>query len=148
MQKKDLTEQEQNEILRKQKIRRDAKDLKNYRKRLEAERLTYRQVFDTYAENNRRKRENALGRCALKALDAVRELNRAKDLVPGTLDFMIKEQKVQDAEGIVGFHCSVEFMVVSKEPAHSKEDIDKEIEDTFERMMHETDELFPKGEGA
>lgn len=143
MQKKELTEQERIAILRKQKIRRDAKDLKAYRKRLEQEKLTYRQTFCMVAINQRREREAAIGKCALEAIEKIKELRDRKSLVPGSLYFALNEEKIKDPYGKKGYKYSVEFCVTSYEDAHSKEDIDKEIESTFEKMMAETDELFP-----
>jgi hypothetical protein len=37
--------------------------------------------------------------------------------------------------------------VTSYEPAHTEEEIQKELEETFEKMMRETDELYPAEEG-
>ena len=140
---KDMTEQELNLHYREKKIREDSKALRKYRKRLTEERKCYEQKFEAYSINQRKSREAALGACALKAIDAVRELSKVKPLVGGTLEYVINEQKVKDETGQKGFYCSVIFHVVSDEPAHSQEDIQKEIEETFEKMMSETDRLYP-----
>ena len=139
----DMTEQELNEHMRQVKIRKDSKALRKYGKRLREERKTYEQKFEAYAVNQRKSREAALGACALKAIDAVRELSKVKPLVGGTLEYVINEQKIKDETGQKGFYCSVIFHVVSNEPAHDAEDIQKELENTFEKMMRETDELYP-----
>lgn len=131
-------------MTREQKIRKDSKALKKYKERLKKERKRYIQTFDAYSINQRRSRQAALGACALKALDAVRELNKVKPLVKGTLEFVISEQKVIDPDGKKGFHCSVTFAVASEEAAHEPEWIEKEVEHTFELMMRETDEMFPE----
>lgn len=131
-------------MTREQKIRKDSKTLKKYKERLKKERKRYIQTFDAFAINQRRSREAALGACALKALDAVRELNKVKPLVKGTLEFVISEQKVIDPDSKKGFHCSVTFAVASEEAAHEPEWIEKEVEHTFELMMRETDEMFPE----
>lgn len=139
----DMTEQELNQHLREVKIKKDSKALRKYGKRLREERKTYSQIFHAYAINQRKSREAALGACALKAVDAVRELSRTKPLVAGTLEYIINEQKVKDETEQKGFYCSVTFHVVSNEPAYNPEDIQKELESTFEKMMRETDELYP-----
>ena len=131
-------------MTREQKIRKDAKTLKAYKKRLQQERVVYHQNFDLVAINQRRSREAALGACVMKALDAVRELNKAKNLVPGTLYYSIDEQKILDPDGRKGFLESVTYFVQSYEKAHTEEDIEAEIEKTFEQFMRETDELFPQ----
>ena len=133
-------------MTREQKIRKDSKALKKYAKRLRDERKVYIQKFEAFAINQRKSRELALGTCALKAMDAVRELAKVKPLVAGTLEYLITENKVKDEMNMKGFHCSVTFRVVSDEPAHDPKDIQKEIEETFEKMMRETDNMFPPEE--
>ena len=141
---REMTDEELNAYYRAQKIRKDAKELKAYRKRMENTVKNYGQKFEAIAINQRKSRELALGACALKALDAARELMRVKNLKPGSLDFMISESPVQDETGKKAFHCSVIFSVTSYEPAYTQEEIQKEIEETFEKMMRETDVLYPK----
>ena len=131
-------------MTREQKIRKDAKALKAYKKRLRNERKRYIQTFEAYSVNQRRSRAAALGECALMAREAIYSLRKTKPLVNGTLEYMINEQKVIDPDGKKGFHCSVTFAVSSEEPAHDEEWIENEIQDTFERMMRETDEMVPE----
>ena len=107
-------------------------------------RKEYLQTFSAYAVNQRRSRAAAIGECALQAMDAVRGLSRTKPLIAGSLDYVIEEKKVQDETGMKGFHCAVTFHVFSDERKYSDEEIRKEIEDTFEKLMMETDEMFPE----
>ena len=130
-------------MTREQKIRKDGKALKKYADRLRKERKTYIQTFEAYAVNQRKSRAAAIGECALQAMDEVRGLAKIKPLVDGTLEYLITEEKVQDPDGRRGFHCAVTFRVVSHEAAHTDEWIKAEIEKTFEKMMAETDEMFP-----
>ena len=130
-------------MTREQKIRKDGKALKKYADRLRKERKTYIQTFEAYAVNQRKSRAAAIGECALQAMDEVRGLAKIKPLVDGTLEYLITEEKVQDPDGRRGFHCAVTFRVVSQEAAHTDEWIKAEIEKTFEKMMAETDEMFP-----
>lgn len=131
-------------MTREQKIKKDSKALKNYAKRLEKEHKVYMQTFSAYAVNQRRSRAAAIGECALQAMDGVRGLARTKPLMDGSLEYLITEQKLQDPDGLRRFHCSVTFRVVSQEKAHTNEEIQQEIEKTFEKMMMETDEMFPE----
>lgn len=128
---------------REAKIKKDSKALQNYAKRLKNEHKVYIQTFSAYAVNQRRSRAAAIGECALQAMDEVRGLAKKKQLLDGSLDYMITEQKVQDPDGRKGFHCSVTYRVVSAEKAHTEEWIKEELEKTFEKMMMDTDEMFP-----
>jgi hypothetical protein len=131
-------------MTREQKIKKDAKVLRKYEQRLRQEKKVYIQTFEAYAVNQRRSRAAAIGECALQAREAVRSLSMVKDLVDGTLDYMIREEKVKDPDGKKGFHCAVTFKVMSHEPAHTDEWIQAEMEKTFEQLMQETDEMFPE----
>ena len=131
---------------REQKIKKDSKALRKYGQRLANEHKVYMQMFNAYAVNQRRSRAAAIGECALQAMDMVRGLAKTKPLLDGSLDYMITEQKVKDPDGKIGFHCAVTFRVVSAEKAHDEEWIQKELEETFEKMMRETDEMFPAEE--
>ena len=133
-------------VNRKQKIKQDARALRKYKVRLQNEKKVYQQSFQLVAVNNRRSREAALGACVLKALDEVRGLAKMKNLVPGSLYYNIDEVIRFDPEGRKGFQEIVTFFVMSYEQAHTKEEIEKEIAETFEKMMRETDEMFPPEE--
>lgn len=130
-------------MTREQKIKKDAKALRGYRERLEKERMVYHRNFDLVAINRRTSRQNALGACLMKAMESVQELAKTKKLVKGSLYYIANELKVKDPNGRKGFLESVTFYVMSEEKAHTKEQIDEEIEKTFEKMMQETDEMFP-----
>ena len=140
---KDMTDEEKIAYNRKKKIADDGKKLKEYAKRMRSTMKTCGHKFDAFAVNQRRSREAALGACALKALDAVRELMRTKQLEPGSLWFMISESPVKDENGKKAYHCSVLYSVTALEPAYTEEEIQAEIAATFEKMMQETDEMYP-----
>lgn len=130
-------------MTREQKIKKDSKALQKYAKRLQGEHKVYMKTVDAYARNQIKSRAAAIGACALQAMEEVRKLAKTKPLIDGSLDYMITEQKQVDPDGIKGFHCTVTFRVVSAEKAHTEEWIQKELEETFEKMMQETDEMFP-----
>ena len=133
-------------MTREQKIKKDSKALKEYRKRLKNERMRYSQSFEAYSVNQRRSRALAIGECVLQAREAIYALRKRKPLINGTLFYNVSEQKVVDPDGKRGFHCVVTFAVNSEEPAHEDGWIEKEIAETFEKMMRETDEMFPPEE--
>lgn len=138
-----MTEQEKNAYFREKKIREDNKKLRAYADRMKKTMKNYGQKFDAFAINQRKSRELALGTCALKALDSVRELMRGKSLEPGSLWFMITESPCKDENGKKAFHCQVLYSVTSHEPAFTDEEVLKELKDTKEKMMRETDALYP-----
>ena len=138
-----MTEQERLAYNRKRKIREDGKKLKEYEHRLRITMKKAGQRFDAFAVNQRKSREAALGACALKALDSVRELMRSRELEPNSLEFMITECPTLDENGKKTFHCSVLYSVTTHERAYTDDEIKAEIEKTFEQMMRETDMLFP-----
>ena len=139
----DMTDAEKIAYNRKKKIQDDGKKLKAYEKRMRNTMKNYGQKFDAFAINQRKSREAALGACAMKALDAVRQLMRETQLEPGTLWFMISESPLKDENGKKNFHCSVMYSITALEPAFTEEEIQAEIADTFEKMMRETDVLYP-----
>ena len=142
----DMTEAEQIAYNRKKKIREDGKLLKAYEQRMRNTMKNYGYKFDAFAVNQRKSREAALGTCALKALDSVRELMRKKQLEPNSLWFMISESPTKDENGKKAFHCSVMYSVTALEPAFTEEEIKAEIAETFEKYMRETDVLYPAEE--
>lgn len=133
-------------MTREQKIKKDAKALRKYAERLRKEKKVYMGEAMGAAENNRRPRAFTLGECALRVMDEVRGLARTRKLVDGTLEYMISEQKGRDTDGRTTFVYTVAYRVVGDEPAHTDEWIREEIEKTFEKMMLETDEMFPPEE--
>ena len=130
-------------MTREQKIRRDGKALKKYEEKLKKQHKVYMQQFSAYSVNQRRSRAACVGELCLQAIEHVRELNRVKQLMEGSLDYMVQEQKVRDPDGKKFFEYKVAYRVVSMEKAYTDEEIRKEIESTFEKMMAETDEMFP-----
>jgi hypothetical protein len=144
----DMTEAELNAHYRKKKIKEDSRALRKYADRLHREVKNYGRKFDAWAINQRKSRALAIGECALQALDDVKGLLRTKALKPNSLWFMISESPVPDENGEKKFHCSVMYSVTSYEPAHTEEWIQEELEETFEKMMRETDELYPAEEGS
>ena len=140
----DMTEAELNAYYRKKKIKDDSRELRKYADRMHREVKVYGRKYDAFAINQRKSRALAIGECALQALDDVRGLFRTKRLEPNSLWFMISESPVLDENGVKNFHCSVLYSVKSFEPAHTEEYIQKELEETFEKMMRETDKMYPK----
>jgi hypothetical protein len=78
----------------------------------------------------------------IQLLEQVAELNMKHKLIPGSLEWVIGQQKVQDDTGRKGFQYTVLAHVMADEPRWTEEEIRKEIEDTRKRMRLETEAMF------
>jgi hypothetical protein len=142
----DMTEAELNRHYREMKIRKDSKALRKYSDRLHREVKNYGRKFDAVAINQRKSRALALGECAMQAMEDVQQEAMRHKFKPDSLYYVIHEEPVKDETGKKYFHEMVMWAVTSYEPAHTEEEIQKELEETFEKMMRETDELYPAEE--
>ena len=124
------------------KIKKDEQTLKKYERQLRNRRKEYQRFAEAYSKTGRRNRALAVGECALKAMDALRELNAEKTLLEGTLFWTINEERIRDTDGIKGFRYVVCWHVKSDEDYYTEEEIRKEIEETRARMLAETEEMY------
>lgn len=143
---KDMTEAELNKHYRELRIRRNCKELRKYADRLHREVKNYGRKFEAIAINQRKSRALAMGECALKALEDVRAESKKHYFKPDSRYYIISERPERDENGKKYFHEMVMWAATSYEPAHTEEEIQKELEETFEKMMRETDELYPAEE--
>ena len=129
------------------KLYQDEMTVEKYREELKKRRMPYGGVAKARAINNRRARALALGECALKIMDKVRECSKAHQLMPGTLQYMIDEAVVYPVDGVRQkcFDYQVMFQVYGSEPEYTDEEIEKECEDLKRRLAEETEEMFPEG---
>lgn len=142
----DMTEAELNAHYREQKIKKDSKALRKYAERLRMTVKNYGRKFDAVAINQRKSRALALGECAMKAMEDVQAEAMKHKFKPDSLYYILHEEPVKDETGKKFFHEMVMWAVTSYEPAYTEEEIQKELEETFEKMMRETDELYPAEE--
>lgn len=84
----------------------------------------------------------AVGECVLKLYDELLKLKREKNLLEGSLYWTITQQKVQDTDGIKGYHYVVCWRVMSDEDYYTEEEIRKELEETRAKMEAEKEEFF------
>ena len=87
-----------------------------------------------------------MGECCIRTLEAIGKLNLEHKLIPGTLDYMIEQQKVVDETGRKGFEYRVTYCVTADEPAFTEEEIEKEVKELAEKLKIETAEMFRKAE--
>lgn len=131
------------------KIYQDEMTVEAYRKDLENERKVYMMKSTARAINNRRARALAVGECALKIMDAVREVSKAHALLVGSLHYMIDEKVIYPVPGVNDrkeFEYDVMFQVTSNEKAWTKEEIEEKVGDLEFKLAMETDEMFPEDE--
>ena len=122
--------------------------VEKYRQDLLNERKVYMQKATARAVNNRRARALAVGECALKAMDGVRECSRAHRLAAQSLMYMIDEKIIYPVAGSreKNFEYDVMYQVTSDEKAWTQEEIEEKTEDLRKRLAMETDEMFPEEE--
>jgi len=128
------------------KIYQDEMTAAKYREQLKLAKMPYMGVAEARAVNNRRARALALGECALKIMDQVRECSKKHDLINGTLEYMMNEAVVYPHEGQreKAFDYKVMFQVYANEPRYTEEEIDAEIAELERKLAMETDEMFPE----
>ena len=135
-----LSKREQQDLM--DKLDKDEETIWKYKAQMKAQRKEYSQVATAYSMTGRRNRALAVGECVLKAYDDLRELNGKKTLLDGTLFWNILEERLIDPDGRKGFRYSAIYHVKSDEQAIPDEDIEKEIDETREKIYRETGEMF------
>lgn len=127
---------------KRQKIEKDRQTIRKYEKQLRARRKDYGQYAEAYSETGRRARALAAGEVLLQLNDKLRELNRNKNIIPGSLTWGISEQKVKDTDGKKGFHYKIAWHVETDEPYYTEEEIREELEETYKKIREETEEMY------
>lgn len=130
-----------------QKIKKDRHDLVKYMKRMENQRQEIKRMGDAYCLTGHKNRVNTIGEIVLKLLEDFYKKQgelklRGHKMLDGTLFWIIEETRVKDPDGKKGFHYSVGYMVKTSEPMYTKEEIQKEMEETYQKMKQETEEMY------
>ena len=121
---------------------RDKRTVWKYKEQLQKERKYYSQTASGTSDTDRKSRALTVGECCLKTLEGVGALNLEHKLIPGTLEYMINQVKVQDDTGRKGFDYYVTYQVRADEPAYTEEQIKEKVKDLAGRLKIETEELF------
>jgi len=134
---------------RQEKLQQDELTVHNYREQMKSRKMPYGGVSEARAVNNRRARALALGECALKVMDKVRECSKGHELINGTLEYMMNEAVVYPVEGAKEkqFDYQVMWQVYANEPRYTEEEIEKEAAELERKLKMETDEMFPEEDG-
>ena len=145
-----MTEQEREEledrIIREyqhhEKLERDAETIAAYETKLRARRKHYVQSTEAISAGGRRNRALAVGECVLKLLDALEKEHFLHHFLPGTLVYVIYQDRTVDPDGVKGYKYTVAYHADADEPALTDEEIRKEIDETTEKLRKETEEMY------
>ena len=102
----------------------------------------YTQVAEAISLGGRKNRALAIGECCLKAMEMLEKENFKHHFLPGTLSWIIGEDKAVDPDGKKGYKYTVAYHVLADEKALTEEEITKEMDETREKVMAETREMF------
>ena len=130
-----------------QKIKKDQHTIAKYMKRLKGMRNEICRKAEVYSQGGHRNRVTAIGEAVLKLLDDFNkqqaDLNiRGKKMLDGTLFWLFEEQKVKDTDGKTGYRYTIGYLVKTSEPKYTEEEIQQELEETYQKMKAETEEMY------
>ena len=125
-----------------QKREKDRDTIRAYEIKLRGRRKHYCKSAEAYSMGGRRNRAAALGECCLQAMEALDKDNAVHHFLPGTLSWIINESRVKDTDGKKGYRYSVTYHVLADEPALTDKEIQKEIDETREKLQKETEEMY------
>ena len=130
-----------------QKIKKDQHTIAKYMKRLQNERKEICRKAEVYSQGGHRNRVNAIGESVLKLLDDFDKqqadlARRGQKMLNGTLFWLFEEQKVKDTDGIKGYRYTIGYMVKTSEPKHTEQEIQEELEKTYQLLKAETEEMY------
>lgn len=130
-----------------QKIKKDRHTIAKYMKRLQNERKEICRKAQVYSLGGHRNRVTAIGEAVLKLLDDFYKQQgdlkiRGQKMLDGTLFWLFEEQKVKDTDGKKGYRYTIGYMVKTSEPKHTEQEIQEELERTYQLLKNETEEMY------
>lgn len=135
-------EQIERRILLEKKQAEDQETLAHYEKRLRATKKHYAKTASAFSYGGRKNRALALGECVLQLMDGMEKEYYEHHFLPGTLSWIINEERSSDETGRKGYHCDVAWHALADEQALTEEEIEKELEETRKKIEAETAEMF------
>lgn len=135
-------EQIERRILLEKKQAEDQETLAHYEKRLRAKKKHYMQSADAFSYGGRKNRALAMGECVLQLMEQLEKEYYAHHFLPGTLSWIINEERASDENGRKGYRCDVAWHALADEQALTEEEIEKELEETRKKIEAETAEMF------
>lgn len=151
-----ITEEEreliEEEAVRKYQIQakksQDAEQLAHYERNLRAKRKHYTQSAETFCTGGQKNRAMAAGAAVLSGLEQLEKFRREHRLIPGTLSWIIGEDRAMDPDGKKGYRYTVAWHIYADENVLTEEEIAAEIEDTRKKMAAETEEMYGPSDDA
>lgn len=141
-----MTEQEreklEREILLERKKEEDEETLAHYAVRLRAKKKHYTMSAEAFTTGGRKNRALAIGECVLQGLEKLDKGNFEHHFLPGTLSWVIYEDRASDDLGKKGYRYTVAWHAYADEQAMTDEEIEKELEETRKKIEAETEEMF------
>ena len=130
-----------------QKIKKDRHTLAKYMKRLEGMRREIMRKSEVYCLTGRRNRVKAIGESVLKLLEDFHKQQfqlqqGGHKMLDGTLFWLVEEQRVVDTDGKKGFRYLISYCVKTDEAKYTKEEIQQEMEETYQKLKAETEEMY------
>ena len=130
-----------------QKIKKDRHSIAKYMKRLRGMRAEICRKAEVYCTGGHRQRVNAIGESVLKLLADFNEqqaelAKRGQKMLDGTLFWLVEEQRVKDTDGKKGYRYRIAYMVKTSEPKYTEAEIQQELEETYQKMKAETEEMY------
>ena len=141
-----LVEQAIHDYAREMKEDRDRDTVAGYYGRLKNTKKHYSKSAEAFSTGGQKGRAMAIGACVLELLKALQKDAVEKKYLPGTLSWLIDEQRVIDPDGKKGYKYTVVYHAYADEQAVSDEEIKKEIEELTEKLRMETEEMFGEAE--
>ena len=120
----------------------DLESLAHYEIRLKGRKKHYLQSAEAFTTGGRRNRAMAVGECVLQAMAELQKAAAQHHFVPGTLSWIIGEDRAVDPDGRKGYKYTVAYHIYADEQSLTDEEIEKELEETREKMEKETQEMF------
>ena len=130
-----------------QKIKKDRHTLAKYMKKLESMRAEIIRQTEVFSLTGRRNRVTAIGESVLKLLEDFNKQQaelklRGHKMLDGTLFWIVEEQRVKDTDGKKGFRYRFAYFVKTDEPKYTREEIQQEMEETYQKIKAETEEMY------
>ena len=135
-------EEEVRKIMLEKKRAEDRETLARYETRLRGKKKHYTQTAEAFTTGGRRNRAAAVGECVMQMLEALQKEVRNHHFLPGTLSWIIGEDRAVDPDGRKGYRYTVAYHIYADEQSMTEEEISKEIEETREKIEAETREMF------
>lgn len=129
-------------ILLERKQAEDEETLAHYENRLRKTKKHFSKAASAFSYGGRKNRALALGECVLQLMDGMEKEYYEHHFLPGTLSWIISEERASDETGRKGYRCDVAYHVLTDEQALTDEEIEKEMEETRKKIEAETMEMF------